>query len=204
MNKLKRQFYARNTLDVARDLLGKLIVIKDNNSIISGRIVETEGYVGKIDKAAHCYPNKKTPRTEVMFGEPGHAYVYLIYGMYHCLNIVTEPLNEPAAVLIRAIEPIEGIEAMCNIRYQKPLSQLTKKQIVNLTNGPGKLCMALGVNKTHNKLDLCGDSMFIIDEGENNISIETSKRINIGYAQEAADFPWRFFIKGNPYVSVSK
>ncbi len=200
MKKLSRSFYNRSTLDVARDLLGKIIVHRVDGKEISGRIVETEGYIGAIDKACHCY-KKITKRTEVMFGQPGHAYVYLIYGMYCCMNIVTESEGVGAAVLIRALEPLKGIEEMAVNRYKKTLNELNKRQLNNLTNGPGKLCMALNITREENKEDLTGEGLFLLDDGFDSFEIAKGKRINIDYAQEAKDFEWRFYIKGNKYVS---
>ncbi|WP_026476103.1 DNA-3-methyladenine glycosylase [Alkaliphilus transvaalensis] len=202
MKKLSRGFYNRPTLDVAKELLGKFIVLNTGDSRLVSKIVETEAYIGKIDKAAHCYNNKKTPRTEVMFGKPGIAYVYLIYGMYHCLNIVTEEEGEAAAVLIRAVEPIEGLEEMISNRYKKSIGEIKRKELINLTSGPGKLCIAMGITKKYNGEDLWGEELFLTEEtSPAKMDIVTSKRINIDYAEEAIDFPWRFYIKDNPYVS---
>ncbi len=200
-NKLDRCFYHRPTLEVARQLLGKEIVHETTKGIMRGRIVEAEAYIGAIDKAAHCYQNKRTTRTEVMFGPPGHAYVYLIYGMYHCFNIVTQAEGEAAAVLIRAVEPIEGTELMVHNRYVKSIGDLTRAQVKNLTNGPGKLCGAMGIDRGLNGADLCDDSFYLTEGADEPFEMITSKRINIDYAEEAIDFPWRFYIKNNPHVS---
>lgn len=203
--KLKREFYNRYTLDVAKDLLGKKLVHYINGEKLIGKIVEVEAYIGEIDKAAHCYNNKITKRTKVMFGEPGYAYVYLIYGMYNCMNIVTEQKGQAAAVLIRAVEPIKGINIMAYNRYNKLLKDLTKKHIINLTNGPGKLSMAMSITKEiNNNMDLCGNNLWVEDNHDDDkfeFEIITTKRINIDYAEEAIDFPWRFYIKDNTFVS---
>lgn len=200
--KLKRPFYNRATLDVAKDLLGKNLVHYINGERLVGKIVEVEAYIGAIDKAAHSYNNKITERTKVMFGPPGYAYVYLIYGMYNCMNVVTQMEGEAAAVLIRAVEPIEGINIMAHNRYGKSMEELTKKQIINLTSGPGKLCMAMDITKLNNSMDLCGDILWIEDSNENNVfEVVTTIRVNIDYAEEAIDFPWRFYIKDNPFIS---
>lgn len=200
--KLKRPFYNRATLDVAKDLLGKNLVHYINGERLVGKIVEVEAYIGAIDKAAHSYNNKITERTKVMFGPPGYAYVYLIYGMYNCMNVVTQMEGEAAAVLIRAVEPIEGINIMAHNRYGKSMEELTKKQIINLTSGPGKLCMAMDITKLNNSMDLCGDTLWIEDSNENNVfEVVTTTRVNIDYAEEAIDFPWRFYIKDNPFIS---
>lgn len=198
--KLDRDFYDRPTLEIAKELLGKEIALRKKDSFISCKIVESEAYIGAIDKAAHCYQNKRTPRTEVMFGPPGYSYVYLIYGMYHCFNIVTQGVNEAAAVLIRAVEPIEGWETMANNRYTKAVADLSKRELINLTNGPGKLCRAMAIDKSLNAVDLCGEYFFLTEGDNDAFEVVTTKRVNIDYAEEAIDFPWRFYIKNNPYV----
>jgi len=201
MVELKRSFYEGDTLKIAKELLGKYLVLKNPTESYIVKIVETEGYIGAIDKAAHSYLNKRTPRTEVMFGPPGHAYVYLIYGMYCCLNIVTQKNGEAAAVLIRGVEPIEGIEMMSINRFSKKLEDISKKDIYRLTNGPGKLCMALGITREDNGRDICSNNFYIAEGKYEEFEIVTTKRINIDYAEEAVDFPWRFYIKGNAFVS---
>lgn len=200
--KLKRKFYDRPTLDVAKDLLGKNLIHYINGEKLVGRIVEVEAYIGAIDKAAHSYNNRLTERTKVMFGPPGHAYVYLIYGMYNCMNVVTQKEGEAAGVLIRAIEPIEGIDIMAHNRYKKSIEELKKKQITNLTSGPGKLCMAMGITKDNNSMDLCGDTLWVEDmKLDSTFEIVTTTRVNIDYAEEAKDFPWRFYVKDNSFIS---
>lgn len=202
--KLKREFYNRPTLNVAKNLLGKKLVHLVNGEKLVSKIVEVEAYIGAIDKAAHCYNNKVTKRTKIMFGPPGYAYVYLIYGMYNCMNIVTEAKGEAAAVLIRAVEPLEGKDTISHNRYNKAFKDLTKKQIINLTSGPGKLCIAMNITKDkNNNMDLCNNTLWVEDSENNNeyFKTVTSKRINIDYAEEAIDFPWRFYIKDNPYIS---
>lgn len=202
MQKLPREFYNRPTLEVSKDLLGKYLVHQIGGNKYMAKIVEVEAYIGDIDKACHAYNNKVTPRTKVLYKLPGTAYVYLIYGMYYCFNIVTEEEGRAAAVLIRAVEPIEGIEKMVENRYKKTIKEINKKQIFNLTSGPGKLCMAMNITKENNKMDLCGDDIYITEGREKEkIGIITTKRINIDYAEEAVDFPWRFYIKDNPYIS---
>ncbi|MFW5648966.1 MAG: DNA-3-methyladenine glycosylase [Candidatus Alkaliphilus sp. MAG34] len=201
--KLKREFYSRSTLEVAKDLLGKNLVHYVDGERLVGKIVEAEAYVGPIDKAAHSY-NGKTRRNEVMFGPPGHAYVYRIYGMYNCMNTITQKEGEGTGVLIRAVEPVENIEIMARNRYDISVEKLERRQILNLTNGPAKLCIAMGItNKNHNGMDLCGDTLWI-EEATGNETFETveTTRINIDYAEEAVHFPWRFYIKDNPFVSI--
>lgn len=202
MKKLDREFYNRDTILVARELLGKVIVHEINGQKLSGKIVEAEAYMGVTDKAAHSYGGRRTSRVEVMYGKPGFAYVFIIYGMYYCFNTVTREEGTPQAVLIRAVEPIEGIDLMAENRFKKPYNQLTKSQMKNLTNGPGKLCGALLIDKTQNGEDLCGNKLYI-EEGDNEkFNIIAAKRVGIDYAEEAKDYPWRFYIEDNKYVSV--
>lgn len=201
MEKLRREFYRRDTLIVAKELLGNLIVKNVGNDLIVAKIVEVEAYRGTIDKAAHSYSGKVTDRTKIMYGDGGFAYVYLIYGMYYCMNIVASTINNPEAILIRAVEPIDGINVMSQLRFGKDFNDITKKQKINLTNGPGKLCIALNITKESNGVDMCGEDFYILDNEKKDFTIETSKRINIDYSEEAKDFYWRFFINDNPYVS---
>lgn len=195
--KINRNFFNRDARIVAEDLIGKVLVRKYNNTVIKARIVETEAYIAAIDKASHAYGGKITPRTKVMFGPPGHVYVYIIYGMYYCMNFVTEEEGTCSAVLIRAAEPLINEEEMSKNRYNKPLSELTKYQTKNLSNGPGKLCNALKITKEHNGTDLMGDEIFLEDDGFKDFKVEKSKRINIDYAEEAKDFLWRNTIHYN-------
>lgn len=195
MQKLDRDFYNRDARIVAEELIGKVLVRKYDDVIIKARINETEAYIAEIDKASHGYGGKITPRTKVMFGPPGYAYVYLIYGMYYCLNFVTEEEGVCSAVLIRGAEPIENIEAMCMNRYKRPMESLTKNQIKNLANGPGKLCNALKITKEDNGIDITGDEIYVLDDGFKDFKVEKTKRINIDYAEEAKDFLWRYVLR---------
>ncbi len=199
---IKREFYNRDTLTVAKELLGKTLVHEVNGQKLSAKIVETEAYMGIEDKAAHSYGGKKTKRVEVMYGKPGLTYVFIIYGMHYCFNIVTREEGIPQAVLIRAVEPLTGTEEMAKNRYNKSYCQLNKNQIKNLTNGPGKLCKALLIDKSLNGEDLCGDTLYLKEGINENFDVVCSKRIGIDYAEEAKDFLWRFFIKDNNFVSV--
>lgn len=201
MRKLSRRFYQGDTVEVAKNLLGKILFHRVDGVELMGRIVEVEAYVGAVDKACHCYDNRRTDRTQVMFGPPGYAYVYLIYGMYNCMNVVTEKSGEGAAVLIRALEPTDGLKQIAINRYGKGLDELNKRQLKNLTNGPGKVCKALNITKANYGADLTGDRLFIADDGYDSFEIGVSERINIDYAEEAKEFQWRFFIKDNPNVS---
>lgn len=194
LKKLDRSFYNRNVLTVAEEILGKILVHKTPEGIVKGRIVEVEAYDGTMDKAAHAYPNLLTDRTRIQFGEGGYAYVYLIYGMYHCMNIVTGNVDEPQVLLLRALEPIEGIALMEKRRKTTKLK--------NLCSGPGKLCQAMGITGEDYGKDLCGNEIYLEDApallAEN---ILRSKRINIDYAEEAKEFLWRYTIKNDPFVS---
>ncbi len=197
MIKLDRNFYDRDARVVGQDLIGKIIVRKYNNKIIKVRINEAEAYIAEIDKASHAYGNKITPRTKIMYGPPGFTYVYFIYGMYYCMNFVTEKEGICSAVLIRGAEPVENKEEMSFNRYQKSYNELTKYQVKNLSNGPGKLCKALNITKEHNGTDLTGNEIYVEDDGYRDFIIEKSKRINIDYAEEAKDFLWRYTILKN-------
>jgi DNA-3-methyladenine glycosylase len=197
LRKLTRDFYERETLEVARDLLGKYLVHNTADGRTVGKIVEVEAYVGVNDAACHAYNGKYTNRTKVMFGRGGHAYVYLIYGVYYCMNIVTNQETHPEAVLIRALEPIEGLNIM-KIRR-------TTDKILNLCSGPGKLCQAMGITKAENEMDLCGERIYLLrGEAISPENIAVTPRINIDYAKEAREYPWRFIIKDNPFVSKGK
>ncbi|CAN5382805.1 DNA-3-methyladenine glycosylase [soil metagenome] len=196
MKKLRREFYTReNTLQIARDLLGKILVIPaENGERVSAMIVETEAYLGAIDKAAHSYNNRRTKRTETMFAVGGTVYIFFIYGMYFQFNVVVGEIDTPHAILIRAVEPVENIEIMRRRR-----GKMTDK---NLTSGPGKLCIALGIDKTFNNEDLLGNRVWL-EKGKtfSNTEIESGRRIGIDYAEEFAEKPWRFWVKENHFVS---
>lgn len=172
-NRLDRHFFERATLDVARDILGKYL-IKDG---LVGQITEVEAYLDKIDPAAHSFKGIK-PRCEVMFGPAGFSYVYFIYGMYHCFNIVTEKVGCGSAILVRGVKPVKGFE--------------NHKNIEKLANGPGKLCKVFRIDRSHNGLDLCQSEVFFIgDDGFRPKKIKTSKRIGI---TKGVDQDWRFFL----------
>lgn len=201
MGRLERGFFDRDTRLVARDLLGRCLVRVLNGEVLACRITETEAYIGRMDKACHAWGGRRTRRTETLFAPPGHAYVYLIYGMYHCLNLVTESEGEPAAVLLRGAEPLLGLDPMARARYGKDAVALTPAQKRNLMNGPGKLCRALSITRAENGLDLTGDTLFLLaspaDLGlpgrlPRPEEIRTTKRVGIDYAEEAAEFPWRY------------
>lgn len=198
--KLNRMFYSQDTITVAKSLLGKILVHEVEGRRISGKIVETEAYLGVLDKAAHSFGGKKTKRVEAMYKEAGFSYIFMIYGMYYCFNVVTQLTGVPEAVLVRALEPLEGLDSMSFNRYKKNFNELTTANIKNLTNGPGKLCNALQIDKSLNGEDLCSNKLYIEDSSD-TLKIVTSKRIGIDYAEEAKDFLLRFHIENNKYVS---
>jgi len=187
--RLGRAFYARDTLKVARELLGKRLVRVMGGERLSGLILETEAYIGEEDRACHA-SRGRTPRTEVMYGLPGHAYIYFIYGMYHCLNVVTDRVGFPAAVLIRGLQPQEGVEYMRRNRGFPPEGELT--------NGPGKLCQALAIDRSLNGLDLCQSDLLFLEEGRevDPGEIEVTPRIGIRADEVAKMRPWRFLLGG--------
>ncbi|WP_212744573.1 DNA-3-methyladenine glycosylase [Bacillus sp. E(2018)] len=183
------------TLVLAKELLGMKLIHLDDDGKTSGYIVETEAYLGPEDRAAHSYNNRRTARTEVMFSEAGRVYTYFIYGMHVCFNIVSGPVNKPEAILIRALQPIEGIEIMKERRVRA-------KTEIQLTNGPGKLSKAMGFTLTDSGKKMNEEDIRI----EDGMNIEPNQiisgpRIGIQYAEEAVHYPYRFWIKNNPYVS---
>lgn len=193
---LPRKFYIRPVLTVAKDLLGKVLIRQTDKIFFAGRIVEVEAYDGNIDEAAHTFKGK-TKRNEVMFNEGGYLYVYFTYGAHYCCNVVTGKKDHGSAVLIRAIEPLGGIDKMIKNRFGRKLKN--DKEIFNLTSGPGKVCKAFDINREHSGLDLTSSQVFIIDQPKvekNRVGI--SKRIGI---TKSVNLPWRFFEIGNPYLS---
>ncbi|RLI06143.1 DNA-3-methyladenine glycosylase [Candidatus Bathyarchaeota archaeon] len=187
---LPRSFYSRDTLTVAKELLGKYLVRQVGRKMVVGKIVEVEAYGGSDDPASHAYRGI-TPRNKLMFGEAGHAYIYFTYGNHYCLNVTTEKEGKPGAVLIRAIEPVKGIDLMKKHR---------KTSLENLTNGPGKLTQALKITKKQNGLDLTkkGELFICFPQNKEKIEIVSSRRIGIKVGTEKL---WRFYIKNNPFVS---
>lgn len=187
---LPRSFYNRKTTEVARDLLGKVLVHGDR----AGRIVEVEAYLGADDLAAHS-ARGVTERTKVIFGPPGHAYVYLIYGMYECLNLVAEPEGTPGCVLIRALEPVAGIEAM---QRRRPAA----RRVEQLASGPGRLTLAMGITRKLNEADVTRPPLTVhAPRNDETLDIATTARIGI---TKCSDWPLRFLIRGNPFVSHAR
>ena len=197
MEKLGIEFYKRkDVVKIAKELLGKILVTNWKGIITSGRIVETEAYAGVIDKASHASGGRRTARNEIMYGEGGYAYVYLCYGIHHLFNVVTNFEDVPHAILIRALDPLEGIEEM--------LLRTNKKKLDNtLTRGPGNVSKALGILTKHSGLSLIGNKIYIVDDGGNysKKEIAASPRIGVDYAGADALLPYRFYVKGNPFVS---
>jgi DNA-3-methyladenine glycosylase len=206
-SKLDRHFYLRNdTAAIARDLLGKLLVVPtETGERVSGMIVETEAYLGETDRAAHSYGGRRTARNEITYAIGGHVYVFFIYGMYYQLNVVCGQVNSPHVVLIRAIEPVEGIEIMRERRgfSSEPEAVATgSRRDTNLTSGPGKLCIALDIDRRLNGEDLLGEKIWIEKhETVTDTEITVGTRIGIDYAGEDAKLPLRFCLEGNAYVS---
>jgi DNA-3-methyladenine glycosylase len=191
---LPRSFYARPVLTVAKDVIGKLLVHETPAGVTAGRIVEAEAYRGPEDRAAHSWGGRRTTRTEAMFGPPGFAYVFFVYGMHWHLNLVTTREEAPHAVLLRAIEPVAGAELMAR-RRGLPATN------VNLCNGPGKLCQAFDIGRHHYGVDLTRGALFLSESTTARGKLGRTARVGVDYAEAWADKPWRFFELGNRWVS---
>ena len=199
---LAQSFFGGDTVEAARSLVGKYLVRRYGGLTLAARITETEAYVGRTDKACHAYGWRKTERTKTLYAPPGTAYVYLIYGMHCCLNFVTEPEGEPAAVLIRGLAPRHNLDIIAENRFHCKAGDMTAYQKENFLNGPGKVCRALALTRAENGLDLTGDTLFLCGRPEDaglpsfpaaaRERIVTGPRIGVDYAEEARDFPWRF------------
>lgn len=191
---LERDFYLKNGIDLARNLIGKVLVHETPEGVLKGRIVETEAYMGAADAAAHSYKGKPSGRVNVQYGAGGYAYIYLIYGMHCCMNVVANEKNVPEAVLIRALEPVAGMELMKKFRKAESVKALC--------SGPGKLCEAMRITREQYGLDLCEKPLYLEEaEGEREFRIGVTARVNVDYAGEAARYPWRFVELENPYLS---
>lgn len=200
MNRLQPDFYQRDTLLVARELLGKLLVHESPDGATAGRIVEVEAYIGPDDRASHAYQGLRSSRTEIQYGPGGFSYVYQIYGMYYCFNIVTQVAGRPEVVLVRALEPVDGLGLMAGRRR---IDDSKPYHLSKLTSGPGRLCQAMAITRKHYGSDLCAGCLYLLDDG---IEIDmhdilTTSRVNIDYAGEAIGYPWRFIIANNAFVS---
>lgn len=200
--KLEKEFFLRDTNIVAKELLGKVVVRKIEDKILKARIVETESYLGMEDKAAHSYGGRRTKRTETLFLEGGICYVYFTYGMYNLLNIVTEEENNPRAVLIRGVEILSEKNEFSKNRYKENFENLNNYKKTNITNGPGKLTMAMKIDRKFDKKTITSEELYIEDDGFNGFNIISAKRVGIDYAEEWKDALLRFYIEGNKNVSV--
>lgn len=191
---LNRDFYIKDGVTLAKDLLGKILVKEIDGVLYKGRIVETEAYMGVIDKACHSYNNRRTKRTEAMYREGGYSYIYLIYGMYYCFNVTASIKDNPEAVLIRALEPLDNKDLMLKIRKVK--------REKDIANGPGKLTKALGITSDDNNMDLTlGKNIWIEDDRYIPNKITATTRVGIDYAEEFKDKLWRFYISENNNIS---
>lgn len=202
---LPQSFFAGDTVETARALVGKYLVRRYGGRTLCVQLTETEAYIGRMDMACHAYNYRKTARTRTLFAPPGTAYVYLIYGLHCCLNFVTEPEGEPAAVLIRGGEVRGNLDILAENRFHCKASELTAYQKKNLLNGPGKLCAALNIDRALNGLPWGSPELFLCDSlsdaglpscpgDELPPNVKCGKRVGIDYAGEAADFPWRFYV----------
>jgi DNA-3-methyladenine glycosylase len=197
LKKLRAEFYKRtDVVLIARELLGKILVTVIDGIVTTGRIIETEAYKAVADKASHAYAGRRTARNEAMYAAGGTSYVYICYGMHHLFNVVTNIKEVPDAVLIRAVEPVQGLDAML-LRTPKANPRYT------ITKGPGNTGRALGINKTHSGISLLGNTIYIADDGfvPAPTMIGASPRIGVDYSGDDALLPYRFYIRGNKYVS---
>ena len=202
---LSQRFFEGDTVEIARALVGKYLVRQYDGVTQCARVTETEAYVGRMDKACHAYNYRKTERTRTLYAPPGTAYVYLIYGMHCCLNFVTEPEGEPAAVLIRGLSPRHNQDIIAENRFHCKWGEMTPYQRKNFLNGPGKVCAGMHIDRSLNGLPHASEELFVCESLEElglttpaedlaPLEVKVGKRIGIDYAQEAADFPWRFYL----------
>lgn len=200
---LGKDFFKQGALELAKELLGKILVRECDGKILKGKIVETEAYIGEIDKASHAYNGRRTERTEPLFKEGGIAYVYFIYGKYFCFNVISGIENKGEGVLIRALEPLNEFDYLSEKRFNQVYNELTKVKKRNITNGPSKLCLAYSIDKDDNykKLYEKGDLYIEYNDKNEPFEIVETTRIGIDYAEEAREFLWRFYIKDNKYIS---
>ena len=201
--KLEKSFYERDTLTVYKELLSCVLVHVTPQGTTKGRIVETEAYLGPEDKGAHSYGGRHTPRMDPLYETGGFAYIYQLHGYNYCINVVTQKEDMPQAVLLRAVEPLKGLELMAR-RRNIDISEGKMNKLKNLTNGPSKLCQAMDIDTSLNGIDLCGDDIFIepptgLKRGE---EIVAAPRVHIDYAEEYRDKLWRFLLRRNRFVSV--
>lgn len=200
---LDKEFYKQGALGLAKELLGKTIVRTIDNVTLKAKIVETEAYIGEIDKASHAYNGRRTERTEPLFREGGISYVFFIYGKYYCFNVISGVKDKGEGVLVRALEPLNEFEYLAKKRFNEGYEALSEIKKKALTNGPSKLCMALSIDKDDNYMKLFEKGDLYIEDGKDEkFEIVETQRIGIDYAEEAINFPWRFYIKGNKYISA--
>ena len=200
---LPQSFFSGDTVKTARAMVGKYLIRRYGGVTIAARITETEAYVGRVDKACHAYNSRKTERTKTLYAPPGTAYVYLIYGMHCCLNFVTEPEGEPAAVLIRGLVPRYNGDIIAGNRFHCKYDTMSAYQRKNFLNGPGKVCAGMNIDRSLNALPYGSEALFVCErledaglppcpEDDGALNIKVGKRIGIDYAEEAVHFPWRF------------
>ncbi len=203
---LRQSFFEGDTVEIARALPGKYLIRRYGDVTLAGRVCEAEAYVGRMDKACHAWNYRKTERTKTLYAPPGTAYVYLIYGMHCCLNFVTEPEGEPAAVLIRGLQPRHGLDIIAENRFHCKAEDMSSYQRKNFLNGPGKVCAGLKIDRGLNALPHGSPQLFLCerlsdaglpDEPADDLPLKigVGKRIGVDYAEEAADFPWRFYLE---------
>jgi len=202
MARLDEKFFLQDTVRAAQDLLGCYLVRDDHGDVMVCRVTETEAYVGAVDKACHAYGGRRTSRTETLYAAPGTAYVYLIYGMYNCLNFVTGPEGVASAILVRGCVPVRNADAIARRRFGVTADRMSAYQRRNFMNGPGKLCRGLAIDRTLNALPLGSGALYLardlpelgLERRPDGLPFHTGKRIGIDYAEEAVDFPWRFWL----------
>ncbi len=198
---LPRSFYTADACTLARNCLGKLLVLETEDGVMVGIITETEAYMGVSDRASHAYGGRRTARNETMYREGGYAYVYQIYGLYHCLNVTAALEGNPEAVLIRGVLPTEGISQMCRNRSRNgraraypDAAHMTPGQLRKMTDGPGKLCTAFGIDRKTDGADMTGGSLYLTDTGFCVPAVQCLPRVGIDYAGEDRDKPWRYLV----------
>ena len=196
MSKLLDKPYLQDALTLAPELLGKILVHESEEGITSGIIVETEAYLGPGDRAAHTWNNRRTRRTDVVFGAGGYAYVYMVYGKYYCFNVTANVKGKPECVLVRALEPLDGTSIM--------MARRNTRRMLSLCSGPGRMCSAMGITRELYGEDLCGGRLYILENVYPKMKAVASTRIGIDYAGDSREYLWRFFIDGNKYVSQAK
>ena len=202
MARLDENFFLQDTVEAAQALLGRYLVRDDGGEVTVCRVTETEAYVGACDKACHAYGGRRTARTETLYAAPGTAYVYLIYGMYCCLNFVTGPVGVASAILVRGCVPVHNADGAARRRFGVPAAEMSAYQRKNFLNGPGKLCRGLAIDRTLNGLPLGGSPLYLahdlpeygLERRPDGLPFHTGKRVGIDYAGEAVDFPWRFWL----------